>query len=135
MLKKGRANSTAGLAKPHSCIELFQDPHVASWIRRYQEGESQESYARALERILDAAILTTDELLALSPDDAKRIIFSIADDEKKRGRHAQARKTVIDLVQRVDAVGREASMRPNMEKGFSTSEGGPHIRIDGASCF
>jgi integrase len=82
-------------SKPHSYTELLKHPLVASWIRRYREGESQESYARALERILDGAGLTVDEFLALSPDDAKKIVFSIADAEKKRGKHAQARKTVI----------------------------------------
>lgn len=82
-------------SKPHSYTELLKHPLVASWIRRYREGESQESYARALERILDAAAVSVDEFYALSPDEAKRIIFSIADAEKKRGNHAQARKTVI----------------------------------------
>ena len=82
-------------SKPHSYVELLKDPHVASWIRRYHEGDSQESYARALERILHGAGLTVDEFLALSPDDAKKIVFSIADTEQKRGKYAQARKTVI----------------------------------------
>lgn len=82
-------------SKPHSYVELLKDPHVASWIRRYHEGDSQESYARALKRILDGAGLTVDEFLALSPDDAKKIVFSIADAEKKRDKDAQARKTVI----------------------------------------
>jgi integrase len=82
-------------SKTHSYAELLKQPAVASWVRRYHEGESQESYARALERILDSARLTVDQFLALSPDEAKKIVFSIADDEKKRGKHAQARKTVI----------------------------------------
>ena len=82
-------------SKPHSYVELLKHPLVASWIRRYREGDSQESYARALERILDGAHVTVDEFLALSPDDAKKIVFSLADVEKKRGKHAQARKTVI----------------------------------------
>jgi integrase len=82
-------------SKTHSYAELLKHPAVASWVRRYREGESQESYARALERILDGAGLTVDEFLALSPEDAKKIVFSIADAEKARGKHAQARKTVI----------------------------------------
>ena len=82
-------------SKPHSYAELLKHPVVASWIRCYREGESQESYARALERILDAAAITVDEFLALSPDEAKKTVFSIADAEKKRGKYAQARKTVI----------------------------------------
>ena len=82
-------------SKAHSYVELLKHPHVASWIRRYHEGDSQESYARALERILHGAGLTVDGFLALSSDDAKKIVFSIADAEKKRGKHAQARKTII----------------------------------------
>ena len=39
--------------------------------------------------------MTVDGFLALSPDDAKRTVFSIADEEKKRGKHAQGRKTII----------------------------------------
>ena len=81
--------------KPHSYTDLIKHPLVEPWIKRYSEGESQESYARALERILDGAGLTVDEFLALSPDDAKRTVFSIADEEKKRGKYAQARKTII----------------------------------------
>jgi len=82
-------------SKPHSYVELLKDPHVASWIRRYHEGDSQESYARALERILNGAGLTADEFLALSPDDAKRTVFSIADALKKEGSDAMAKKIVI----------------------------------------
>jgi integrase len=94
---EGRTRQEHGwfASKAHSYAELLKHPLVASWIQRYHEGESQESYARALKRILDGAGVTIDAFLALSPDDAKKIVFSIADAEKKRGRHAQARKTVI----------------------------------------
>jgi len=81
--------------KPHSYAELLKHPLVTSWTRRYREGESQESYARALERILDAAVVSVDEFFPLSPDEAKKVVFSIADAERKRGRHAQARRPSI----------------------------------------
>ncbi len=42
---------------------------------------------------------------------------------------------IVDLIQRIDAVGREVYLRPNTEKGFFISEGGPHVRIDGAPCL
>ncbi|MEM3383489.1 MAG: TldD/PmbA family protein [Nitrososphaerales archaeon] len=42
---------------------------------------------------------------------------------------------VRNAIQRVDAVGKLATLRPNLEKGFCISEGGPHIRISGIRCF
>lgn len=38
------------------------------------------------------------------------------------------------LVQRIDAIGRVAQLRPNIEKGSEISEGGPYIRINGVHC-
>lgn len=42
---------------------------------------------------------------------------------------------IRSAIQRVDAVGKLATLRPNLEKGFCISEGGPHIRISGVRCF
>jgi hypothetical protein len=39
--------------------------------------------------------LTADQFLALSPGNAKKTVFAIADAEKKQGKYAQARKIVI----------------------------------------
>ena len=50
-------------------------------------------------------------------------------------KHLRIVGNIIDLIQRVDAIGDDVRLRPNIEKGFCISEGGPHIRIDGVPCF
>ncbi|MEM4311353.1 MAG: TldD/PmbA family protein [Nitrososphaerales archaeon] len=39
-----------------------------------------------------------------------------------------------NLIQKIDAIGSLASLRPNIEKGFFISEGGPYIRVNGVIC-
>ena len=41
----------------------------------------------------------------------------------------------IEDVGKVDAIGRLYTLRPSYEKGFAVSEGGPHIRINGITCY
>lgn len=81
--------------KPHSYAELIKHPLVEPWIKRYREGESQESYARGLERILQATGKDVEELLALPPDEAKKTVFSVADAIRKEGSQAMAKRVVI----------------------------------------
>ncbi len=50
-------------------------------------------------------------------------------------KHLKIMGNILDLIQRIDAAGSDVWLRPNMEKGFCISEGGPHIRIDGAPCL
>mgnify|MGYP005848877399 FL=1 len=41
---------------------------------------------------------------------------------------------VREVIPNLDAVGKDFRMRPNIEKGFSISEGGPHVRISNIRC-
>lgn len=82
-------------SKPHSYAELVKHPLVEPWIKRYREGESQESYARALERILSMTGKSVEEFHALSADEAKKAVFAAADEIRKRGKYAEARNIVI----------------------------------------
>ena len=50
-------------------------------------------------------------------------------------RHLKVIDSMRRAIQRVDAIGKLATLRPNIEKGFFISEGGPHIRINGLFCF
>jgi TldD protein len=50
-------------------------------------------------------------------------------------KHLKIMGNIIDLTQRVDAIGKKILLRPSSEKGFCISEGGPLIRINGALCF
>jgi len=65
-------------SKPHSYLELVKHSLVEQRIKRYREGESQECYVRALERMLEARLMTVEELLALPPDGVKKAVFSAA---------------------------------------------------------
>lgn len=38
-------------------------------------------------------------------------------------------------IENVDAIGKEYSLRPNVEKGFPISEGCPYIRVNGITCY
>lgn len=38
------------------------------------------------------------------------------------------------ILERIDAVGRIVALRPNLERSFRVSEGGPYVRIEGARC-
>jgi site-specific recombinase XerD len=82
-------------ARPHSYSELLKNPLVAPWIKRYREGESQESYARALQKLLNITGKTVDEFEALSAEEAKRELLEAADKIRKHGMYAEARKVVI----------------------------------------
>ncbi len=42
---------------------------------------------------------------------------------------------VKELIQKVDAIGKDIALRPGIEKDFAISEGGPHIRMDGVLCL
>ncbi|WP_455364848.1 TldD/PmbA family protein [[Eubacterium] cellulosolvens] len=50
-------------------------------------------------------------------------------------KHLKVIGNIVDLIQRIDAIGRKIFLRPNIEKGFCISEGGPHLRVDGAVCL
>ena len=96
--------------------ELFEDARVGI-------------YARG---VVSAECDTSDGRIELTPE----ISYLIEQGQiTKPIKHLKLMGNIIDLIQRIDAVGREVSMRPNIEKGFCISEGGPHIRIDGAPCF
>ena len=82
-------------ARPHSYVELLENPLVESWIKRYREGESQESYARALQKILTMTGKTVEEFQGLTAEEAKREVLAVADEIRKKGMYAEARKVVI----------------------------------------
>ncbi|MEM2211097.1 MAG: TldD/PmbA family protein [Nitrososphaerales archaeon] len=41
----------------------------------------------------------------------------------------------IEDLQKIDAISEEYFLRPNVEKGYPISEGGPYIRINGINCY
>ncbi|MHA1606337.1 MAG: TldD/PmbA family protein [Candidatus Freyarchaeota archaeon] len=44
-------------------------------------------------------------------------------------KNLRVRDSMFNVLSGVDAVGRDFKLRPNIDKGFSISEGGPHIRV------
>jgi len=82
-------------SRPHSYVELLKNPLVEPWIKRYREGESQESYARALQKILTMTGKTVEEFQGLTAEEAKREVLAVADEIRKKGMYAEARKVVI----------------------------------------
>jgi integrase len=94
-LKHERQDHGWFASKPHSYADLIKHPLVEPWIKRYSEGESQESYARALQRILETTGKDVEGILALPSDEAKKVVLSVADALKKEGSHAMGKKIVI----------------------------------------
>nr|MDO8081008.1 TldD/PmbA family protein [Candidatus Freyarchaeota archaeon] len=54
---------------------------------------------------------------------------------KQPVKHLRIIGDVRRAIPNIDAVGKDFQMRPNIEKGFSVSEGGPHIRIPNLRCI
>lgn len=50
-------------------------------------------------------------------------------------KHFRITGNIRNVISNIDAVGRDFQMRPNIEKGFSISEGGPHIRVSNIHCI
>ncbi|MEM3593209.1 MAG: TldD/PmbA family protein [Candidatus Jordarchaeaceae archaeon] len=50
-------------------------------------------------------------------------------------KHFKINGDIRKVLHNIDAIGRDFHMRPNIEKGFPISEGGPHIRISGIHCI
>jgi TldD protein len=99
-----------------SLKEMFEDTKNGIYIRG----------------LVKAEVDTTDGKFELIPE----IAYLIRD--KKIEEPIKQLKIVDNIrsaLQRVDAIGKLATLRPNLEKGFCISEGGPHIRISGIRCF
>ncbi|MCP8306579.1 MAG: TldD/PmbA family protein [archaeon] len=86
-------------------------------------------YVRSLVR---AEVDTSDGKFELIPE----IAYLINKKELKTPiKHLKVADSIKNAIQRIDAIGKLATLRPNVEKGFCISEGGPHIRIDGVCCL
>ncbi|MCP8317717.1 MAG: TldD/PmbA family protein, partial [archaeon] len=85
-----------------------------------------------LKGLVRAEVDTSDGKFELIPE----IAYLIRDKELKMPiKQLKIRDSIRNAIQRVDAIGKLATLRPNLEKGFCISEGGPHIRISDIHCF
>ncbi|MGQ9721050.1 MAG: TldD/PmbA family protein [Candidatus Jordarchaeum sp.] len=50
-------------------------------------------------------------------------------------KHLRIIGEIKKIIPNIDAIGKDFQLRPNIEKGFSISEGGPHIRISNIHCI
>ncbi|MCP8308908.1 MAG: hypothetical protein H3Z54_09485, partial [archaeon] len=86
-------------------------------------------YLRGLVR---AEVDTSDGKFELVPE----IAYLVHDKQLKTPiKQLKIRDSIRNAIQKVDAIGKLATLRPNVEKGFCISEGGPHIRINDIHCF
>ncbi|MFB0562243.1 MAG: TldD/PmbA family protein [Candidatus Lokiarchaeia archaeon] len=86
-------------------------------------------YARG---IIRAESVVSEGRLELSPE----IAYIIERGELKQPvKHLRIIGNIRKAIPSLDAIGKDFRMRPNIEKGFSVSEGGPHIRISNTHCI
>ncbi|MGQ9719691.1 MAG: TldD/PmbA family protein [Nitrososphaerales archaeon] len=125
--KPGNAHGISHMPRP-TVSNVYIRP--SDWrMEEIFEDTRKGIYLRGLVR---AEVNTSDGKFELIPE----IAYLIDDKELKTPiKDLKITDSIRNAIQRVDAVGRMTTLRPNLEKGFCISEGGPHIRFGGIRCF
>ncbi|MGQ9468707.1 MAG: TldD/PmbA family protein [Nitrososphaerales archaeon] len=125
--KPGNAHGITHIPRP-TVSNVYIRP--SDWgLKEMFEDTKNGIYVKGLVR---AEVDTSDGKFELIPE----IAYLVHDKELKTPiKQLRVRDSIRNAIQRVDAIGKLASLRPNLEKGFCISEGGPHIRINGIRCF
>jgi TldD protein len=125
--KPGNAHGITHIPRP-TVSNVYIRP--SDWsLKEMFEDTKNGIYVKGL---VKAEVDTLDGKFELVPE----IAYLIRD--KKLDEPIKQLKVVDNIrsaIQRVDAIGKLATLRPNVEKGFCISEGAPHIRISGIRCF
>ncbi len=125
--KPGNAHGITHIPRP-TVSNVYIRP--SDWsLKEMFEDTKNGIYVKGL---VKAEVDTLDGKFELIPE----IAYLIRD--KKLDEPIKQLKVVDNIrsaIQRVDAIGKLATLRPNVEKGFCISEGAPHIRINGIRCF
>ncbi|MGB9659102.1 MAG: TldD/PmbA family protein [Nitrososphaerales archaeon] len=125
--KPGNAHGITHIPRP-TVSNVYIRP--SDWsLKEMFEDTKNGIYVKGL---VKAEVDTLDGKFELVPE----IAYLIRD--KKLDEPIKQLKLVDNIrsaIQRVDAIGKLATLRPNVEKGFCISEGAPHIRISGIRCF
>ena len=125
--KPGNAHGITHIPRP-TVSNVYIRP--SDWgLKEIFEDTKNGIYLKGLVR---AEVDTSDGKFELVPE----IAYIIQNKELKTPiKQLSIRDSTRSAIQRVDAIGKLATLRPNLEKGFCISEGGPHIRINGIHCF
>lgn len=125
--KPGNAHGITHIPRP-TVSNVYIRP--SDWsLKEMFEDTKNGIYVKGL---VKAEVDTLDGKFELVPE----IAYLIRD--KKLDEPIKQLKVVDNIrsaIQRVDAIGKLATLRPNVDKGFCISEGAPHIRINGIRCF
>ncbi|MCX8191378.1 MAG: TldD/PmbA family protein [Nitrososphaerales archaeon] len=97
------------------CEEIFEDTRHGVYAEGIVRAEGDVANGR-IEIVPEIAYLIEKKQIT-KPIRSFRIVGHVSD------------------IQRIDAIGEECSLRPNVEKGYPVSEGSPYIRIDGINCY
>ena len=125
--KPGNAHGITHIPRP-TISNVYIRPSDWSLEEIFQDTKNG-IYLRGLVR---AEVDTSDGKFELVPE----IAYLVHDKQLKTPiKQLKIRDSVRNAIQRVDAIGKLATLRPNLEKGFCISEGGPHIRINDIHCF
>ncbi len=125
--KPGNAHGITHIPRP-AVSNIYVRP--SDWgLKEMFEDTKNGIYVKGLVR---AEVDTSDGKFELIPE----IAYLVHDKGLKTPiKQLSIRDSIRNAIQRVDAIGKLATLRPNLEKGFCISEGGPHIRINGIHCF
>jgi TldD protein len=123
----GNAHGITHIPKP-SMSNVYIQP--SNWgTKEMFEETSSGIYVKGVVR---AETDLSDGRFELMPE----IAYLIENREVKTPiKHLKIVDNIRNMIQRIDAIGKLAHLRPNVEKGFAISEGGPQIRINGVHCL
>jgi len=122
----GNAHGITHMPKP-SMSNVYIEP--SDWnVKEMFEETGSGIYVRG---VVGAETDLSDGRFELTPE----IAYLIENKEAKTPiKHLKIQDNVRNIIQRIDAIGKITQIRPNVEKGFGISEGGPHVRISGVQC-
>ena len=122
----GNAHGVTHIPRP-TVSNIYINP--SDWrLKEIFEDTRNGIYIKGLVR---AEVDTSDGKFELTPE----IAYLVYKKELKIPiKHLKVTDNIKSALQRIDAIGKWATLRPNVEKGFNISEGGPHIRMNGVFC-
>jgi TldD protein len=125
--KAGNAHGVFHMPRP-----LMSNVYVKPSDWKMDEILEETQFGIYCRGIIRAESIVSEGKFELSPE----IGYVVKGGEIKQPvKHFNITGYIRKLIHNIDAVGRNFQMRPNIEKGFPISEGGPHIRISSIHCI
>lgn len=125
--KAGNAHGVIHMPRP-----LMSNIYVKPSDWRIEEILEETKFGIYSKGVIRAESVVSEGRFELSPE----IGYIVEKGEVKQPvKHLRIIGNVKKLIPNVNAIGKDFQMRPNIEKGFSISEGGPHTRISNIQCI